>query len=150
MASKLLSFIEDGISKSHGKDYAFSDASNIVRKASQEAAKAIASDVHGSGQTAKNRKTRVALDLAKKVGEEVIEAINEDIEIQTGSGLRKPSDGKPKKPRKPPVLLSKEEAAALDGKFMDNLFDCRLDKPPFISHLSRGFLLFQNKDRILS
>ena len=64
----------------------------------------------------KDRKTRVALDLAKKVGEEVIEAINEDIEIQTGSGLRGPSDGKPKPPRKPPTPVTKDDAATLDGK----------------------------------
>ena len=116
MASKLLSYIEQGISKSYGKDYAFSDASNIVRKASKEAAKAIASDVEGSGVAVKDRKKRVMLDLAKKVGEEVIDAINEDIEIQTGSGLRAPSDGKPKPPRKPPTPVSKSDAAALDGK----------------------------------
>jgi hypothetical protein len=69
----------------------------------------------------KDRKKRVMLDLAKKVGEEVIEAINEDIEIQTGSGLRAPSDGKPKPPRKPPTPVSKSDAAALDGKVIGSL-----------------------------
>ena len=128
VASSLLSFIEDRISKSHGKEYAFSEASNIVRRASQEATKAIASDVQGSGAAVKDRKTRVMLDLAKKVGEEVIEAINEDIEIQTGSGLRGPSAEKPKPPRKPPTPVSKKDAAALDGKviivLVEIVFDC--------------------------
>ena len=116
MASSLLSFIEDRISKSHGKEYAFSEASTIVRKASQEATKAIASDVQGSGGAVKDRKPRVMLDLAKKVGEEVIEAINEDIEIQTGSGLLGPSVGKPEPPRKPATPVSKQDAATLDGR----------------------------------
>ncbi len=118
VASNLLGFIEEGITKSHGKDYAFSDASDIVRKASKEATKAIASDVQGSGAAVKDRKTRVMIDLAKKVGEEVIEAVNEDIEIQTGSGLRGPSDGKPRPPRKPRKPISKDDASALDGKLI--------------------------------
>ncbi|XP_028405203.1 uncharacterized protein LOC114527695 [Dendronephthya gigantea] len=115
VASSLLAHIEQDISKSRGKDYAFSEASNIVRKASQEATKAIASDVQSSGAPVQGRRTRVVLDLAKKLGEEMIEAINEDIEIQTGSGLRRPSDGKPKPPREPPVIVSKEDASTLDG-----------------------------------
>ena len=126
VAARLLDFIEHHVKTSRGKDYAYSEAGHIVRKASEGATKAIGDEIQRSGAEAKGRKTRIALDvqrLAKAVGEEVTAAVQEDIEIQTGSGFRGPPETqKPKKPREPSPPLKEADAAAFEGIVLSPMY----------------------------
>ena len=119
VAARLLDFIEHHVKTSRGKDYAYSEAGHIVRKASEGATKAIGDEIQRSGAEAEGRKTRIALDmqrLPKAVVEEITAAVQEDIEIQTGSGFRGPPETrKPKKPREPSPPIKEADAAALEG-----------------------------------
>ena len=125
VASGLLDFIENHVKTSQGKDYGFSEAGHIVQKASTEATKAIVGDIRVSGGEVKGRKTRIAMDvkeLARIIGEEVTDAVNEDIQIQTGSGFLGPPETRKPKPRKPSPTLSESEAAALEGIMLSPIY----------------------------
>lgn len=137
VASQLLDFIEHHIKTSRGKDYAYSEAGHLVRKASEGATKVIGDEIQRLGAEVKGRKMRIALDinrLAKTITEEVTESIQEDIDIQTGSGFRGPSEtAKPEAPDRKPSPPAKSDAPAFDGIMLSPMY------VPGLEHLADAF-----------
>ena len=120
VSASLLDFIQEHVKSALG-DYGYSEAGHIVQKASQEATKAIAEDIQALG-----RGKKIALDiqtLAEVLAKEATAAVEEDIQIQTGSGFRdSPEKRKQKEVRKPAPRVEEVDANALEGIMLSPMY----------------------------